>query len=142
MIIRVGLENGFERRRSIAWALDFPGCFISGEDASTAIISIPRALLDYEAWIRRHTAQSWVRLADFDIRLVETWEVYFVNPGYQVAQDGVEINAWFRDDWRPLSNIEIERGLELLSYSRADLLAQSCPLSQEQVDRQYPFPDL
>ena len=33
MHIRIGLENGDENR-SVAWALDFPGCFAYGADSS------------------------------------------------------------------------------------------------------------
>ena len=121
MIIRIGLENGIEGR-SQAWALDFPGCFAYGEDGPTALLQVPEALLRHEAWMAGHTSQSWVTLGDFDIRLVETWQVYYINEAYEEACDGYEVNAWFRDDWRPLAGLEIQHGLDMLSWSRADLL--------------------
>jgi hypothetical protein len=137
MIIRIGLENGTEGR-SQAWALDFPGCFAYGEDGPTALLQVPEALLKHEAWIAGHTQQPWVTLGDFDIRLVETWQVYYINKAYEEAADGYEVNAWFRDDWRPLTGLEIQRGLEMLSWSRADLLQCVAGLDAETLDRRYP----
>ena len=89
MIIRVGLENGFEGR-SLAWALDFPGCFAYGEDGPVALMNLPRALINHEAWVRKHTPRSWIALGDFDIRLIETFQVYTLDNGY-------EVNAWFHE---------------------------------------------
>lgn len=137
MIIRIGLENGIEGR-SLAWALDFPGCFAYGEDGPAALMLIPRALIQYESWMWNHTQNPWVTLGDFDLRMVETFQVYTINPAYEVALEGYEVNAWFRDDWRPLTALEIQHGLEMLSWSRADLLACVSPLSAEILDRTYP----
>ncbi len=140
MIIRIGLENGTEGR-SIAWALDFPGCFAYGEDGPTAIMQMPRALIQYEGWVARHAPQPWVVLGDFDLRMVENFQVYYINSDYAVVPESpgtYEVNAWFRDDWRPLSSLEIQHGLEMLSWSRADLLACVIPLSAELLDRTYP----
>lgn len=72
MIIRVGLENGIEGR-SLAWALDFPGCFAYGDEGSTALLNIPHELLRYEDWIGRHTPKPWDSFGDFDIKLDEVW---------------------------------------------------------------------
>ncbi len=137
MIIRVGLENGIEGR-SLAWALDFPGSFAYGEDSSFALLKLPQALLRYETWMGRHTPNPWVRLGDFDIRLSETWKVYYLDETYQDASGGYEVNAWFHDDWRPLSKEEIDHGLAILSWSRADLLASVHRLSQQELDAHYP----
>jgi uncharacterized damage-inducible protein DinB len=137
MIIRVGLENGIEGR-SLAWALDFPGCFAYGDEGSTALMNIPQALLRYEDWMGQHTPNPWSSFGDFDIKLVEVWQVYYINDAYEVAQEGYEVNAWFRDDWRPLNPVEIDHGLQMLAWSRADLLASVSSLSAETLDTRYP----
>ena len=137
MIIRVGLENETEGR-SLAWALDFPGSFAYGPDESTALLGIPQAMLRYESWVAAHTADSWIQLGDFDIRLVDTWQVYNIDANYREIADGYEVNAWFKDDWRPLSDEEISRGLKILSWCRMDLLAVVHNLSNQDLDAEYP----
>jgi hypothetical protein len=122
MIIRVGLENRIEGR-SLALALDFPGCYAYGKDASTCLVAVPSALLQYERWIAQHSPSPWLALGNFDVRLVDVWEVYKINSTCEENEKGDEINAWFVDDWRPLESVEIERGLAMLDWSRADLLS-------------------
>src|SRR5450759_313523 len=114
MIIRVGLENGIEGR-SLAWALDFPGCFAYEDEGSTALLNIPQALLRYADWMGRHTLKPWASFGDLDIKLVEVWQVYCVNDAYKVAEEGYEVDAWFSDDWRPLDQEEIDRSLQMLA---------------------------
>ena len=137
MIIRVGLENGIEGR-SLAWALDFPGCFAYGEEGSAALLHIPQALLRYADWMGQHTPQPWASFGDFDIKLVEVWQTYCINDAFEVAEEGYEVNAWFRDDWRPLDREEIDHGRQMLGWSRADLLASVASLSSEALDTRYP----
>ncbi len=137
MIIRIGLENNFEGR-SLAWALDFPGAFAYGADESDALLALPRALVQYENWANQHAGQPWVEVGDFDLRLVETFRDYTINRDYEEAGEGYEVNAWFRDDWRPLNEDEIRRGLALLAWSRADLLAITAELPAEKLDVAYP----
>jgi hypothetical protein len=86
----------------------------------------------------RHTPHPWVTFGDFDIKLVEVWQVYYLNDAFEVTNDGYEVNAWFRDDWRPLSKMEVEHGLEMLRWSRADLLASVASLTIETLDTRYP----
>jgi uncharacterized damage-inducible protein DinB len=122
MIIRIGLENNFERR-SLAWALDLPGCFAYGVTASEALAGMPKAVLGYKAWLDSHTADSWVSdLTDFDIRLAETFEDYTIDGDYEPAESGYEVDAFFRHDWKPLRKSDIQQGLHLLKWSRADLM--------------------
>lgn len=135
MRIRVGLENGMDGH-SIAWALDFPGCYADGADGGTALVALPQALVEYENWVNRHASPSWLPdLSEFDVRLVETWEGYCVADDLSESTDGYEVNAWFRDDWRALSAVEIERGLQMLRWSRADLLAAIEGASQAALEK-------
>lgn len=138
MLIRVGLENGMDGH-SIAWALDFPGCYADGVDGSSALIALPQALVAYEAWVRQRAAPSWLPdLSKIDIRLVETWQCYYVADDLSESSDGYEVNAWFRDDWRALSEEEISRGLQLLRWSRADLMAALKGASQAAMEEKQP----
>ena len=57
MIFRVGIENNNEDR-SIAWALDHPGCFAYGQDSQEAQINFLTSAREYRAWIAGHDAAS------------------------------------------------------------------------------------
>ncbi len=121
MRIDIGVENNFDGR-SLAWALDYPGCFCYGRDASEAVIGLPRALLDYKAMVAAHTDDPWIMLEDFDIRLVEAVEDRVMDESYQYAQEGRLVQAFFRHDWKPLTRLETERALSILKWSREELL--------------------
>lgn len=136
MRISVGLELDNEGR-AVAWALDFPGCFAYGAEGPDAVISLPRALVEYESWVEKHAGPGALVLGDFDLRVVDTWQVYTINDQYDAAEGGYAVNAWFRQDWKPLDADEIERGLTLLDWSRADLLDIVAGLSDAQLDRSY-----
>lgn len=137
MRVAVGLENNFEGR-SLAWALEYPGCFAYGRDESEALLRVPQALVLHAGRIQERAQQPWLALGDFDVRLVETWTVYHVDAHYELAADGNEVNAWFRHDWKPLSMLEARRGLELLSWGRADLLELVGELTPAELERERP----
>jgi hypothetical protein len=137
MRVAIGLELNNEGR-ALAWALDYPGCFAYGQDGPEATIALARALVDYESWIERHAGTGWLALGDFDLRIVDTWQVYTIDEAYEAAEGGYAVNAWFRPDWKPVPQVEVERGLELLRWSREDLLQTALPLSDELLDRQRP----
>jgi hypothetical protein len=136
MRIRVGLDNKFEGNRSIAWALDFPGAFSYGNDGSEALMNLPQRLIHFAAWANRHAGAERIALGDFDVRLEETWESYNVPRGWNAAKGDVEISAWFRDDWRPLDRAEAMSGVEMLTWSRADLLKIVTDLETTKMDEQ------
>lgn len=137
MRISIGLELNNEGR-ALAWALDFPGCFAYGQDGPEATIALAQELVIYENWVARHAGPDWLQLGDFDLRIVDTWEVYTINDQYDLEDGGYAVNAWFRQDWKPISQEEAARGLDLLGWSRADLLTTVADLSDEQLDRPYP----
>jgi hypothetical protein len=139
MLLRVGVENDIEGR-SLAWALEHPGCFAYGVDAPSALIAIVPAFLEYVAWVNRNAQTSWLTdVAGVDVRLVEVWEVYRINEHYErVAEGGYEVNAWFQEDWKPLTRLEVRRGLQMLQWSRAELLNRVRSLTTEQLERRAP----
>jgi hypothetical protein len=139
MQIRIGLENNIEGC-SLAWALDYPGCFAYGMDEAEALIRLPRALLKYEIWIKDHTPQAWVDFKDMDMRVVDRFDTFCINDMYELVPEGqgYEINAWFLDDWRPLSKIEIEQGLKIFHWQREELLAGLSTLDPEILEKDFP----
>lgn len=134
---KVGLENNTEGR-SQAWVLGHPGCFAYGAEGSQALQAVPQAIRAYREWIAAHTSASWLVGADAEYSLEETWECYTINEVYELAQQGYEVNAWFRHDWLPLNAEEIERGLLLLSWVREDLLKTVGSLSPDILARSHP----
>jgi len=138
MQIRIGLENNIEGRM-LAWVLDYPGCFAYGADEAEALIRLPRALLKYEIWVKDHTSDSWVDFTDLDIRVVERYETFRLGNDYLPAHEGsgYEINAWFKDDWHPLTAEEIEQDLLIFHWQRDELLAglSTIDIKTLEVDR-------
>ncbi len=137
MIVRVGLENHNEGRRSVAWSLENPGCFAYGPDGPQALAGLPAAIREYAAWIGSH-GPAWIDAARPEPRLEETFEAYCIDDRFdRVEASDNEVNAWFRYDWKPLAQTDVERGLKLLTWSRVDLLKVIQDLSAEQLDRKY-----
>jgi hypothetical protein len=135
--IRIGVENGNDGR-SLAWALDYPGCFVYGPDESAVILNLPNAFIRYAEWVGRHTDKSWVKTNSLDIELIEVWQCYFIDDGMRICGEGIEVNAWFRDDWRPLTKLDIIRGKLLSGWTREDLLTIAHPLTKKQIDLSAP----
>ena len=137
MLVRAGLENNMEGR-SLAWALEHPGCFAYGAEGEAALEALPAAWRAYTAWVTAHTTQSWLPDEPAEIRLEDTWDSYVIDEAFERAADGYEVDAWFLPDWKPLTGAEIERGMQILSWSRADLLATVYNLSAEKLAQTYP----
>jgi uncharacterized damage-inducible protein DinB len=137
MRISIGLELDNEGR-ALAWALDYPGCFAYGAEGPDAVIALVQGLVSYEDWAARHGEPGWANLGDFDLRVVETWQVYTINDHFEEQEGGYAVNAWFRQDWKPLQTSEIERGLTLLQWSREDLLNAARNLEDQVMDLQRP----
>jgi hypothetical protein len=135
-MFKIGLENNAEGR-SQAWVLGYPGCFGYGATGDEALQAVPQALRDYRTWISTHTAKSWLPDGE-DFRLEETWECYIVDDEYELAQDGYEVNAWFRYDWKPLTEQDVEHGLLLLAWGREALLNLVASLNHNTLERTYP----
>ena len=128
MLIKIGSENGFVEK-SIAWVFDHPGCFAYGSDDKEAILRVPQALVAYQEWIGKHTDESWLSdLGDFDVRLAEALE----SPAA-----GCRPQNWFQFDGQPLSQVEAERGIHLLGWSRADLLDIVTSFSDQELDQTF-----
>ncbi len=139
MHIRIGLEKNIEGR-DLAWALDYPGCFAYGADEAEALIRLPRKLLKYEVWIKDHTADPWINFKDMDMAVTDRYETFRLGEDYKPAPpgQGYEINAWFIDDWRPLSEDEIEKDLQIFQWQRDELLAGLTTLDLQILEKDFP----
>ena len=136
-MFKVGLENNMEGR-SIAWILGHPGCFANGANGPQALAAVPQAIHDYRHWILAHTKNSWLSGTETEYQVEGTWECYSINEDYELDPDGEEIDAWFRNDWIPLTADDIQHGLLLLNWGREDLLSTVGNLSTEILERTYP----
>lgn len=122
MLYRVGIENNVEGR-SVAWALDHPGCFSYGPSGERALASLPEAIWDYQTWIQaRAGGRGWIEDGEIEFYLDGTYDVYTIDEAFDLADEGYEVNAWYLHDWKPLTDEEVSRGLKVLEWSRGDLL--------------------
>lgn len=138
MRILVGLENNNEGYRSLAWALELPGCFAYGSDRTEALANMPRAVVNYARWLEAHTDAPWFTAESFDIHMEEAFTDIMIDENFDLAPGGYEVNAWFRHDWKPLTGQDVERGLALLGWTRTDLLDIVDGLPADLLDRTYP----
>jgi hypothetical protein len=131
VLVRLALEKGLEGEGFMCWGLDFPGCFSYGSDDAEALLKVPQALLKHEDWLKLHTDSPWFQLNDLDFRLVESFACHVVE------QDGTncEVNAFFADDLRPLSESDITQALLIFDWQRDELLAGIETLPADFLDR-------
>lgn len=134
MLFRIGLENNIEGR-SLAWVLGHPGCFTYGLSTDEVLDKLPSAIENYIAWMHQQADQPWLDFGEIEIQVEETWEDYTINEHFELVEEGYEINAWFLDDWKPLTGEDIHRGQQILQWSRARLLESAQGLSG--VELQY-----
>lgn len=137
MEFQIGLENNTEGR-SIAWALGHPGCFAYGSDGTEALSAAPQAIHKYMGWVSARATPGWFADEPVSTRLVESWDCYSIGEDYELKADGYEVNAWFRDDWKPLTEDEVTRGLLILAWSRVELLQTVKDLNLDILERSYP----
>jgi hypothetical protein len=141
MIFQVGIENNNEGR-SIAWALEHPGCFAYGNKGAAAVSNLKPALDKYAGWILRHERNTWLSFAEDEIDIVVngTWDVYFIDDNLDKTSeaDGYSVESFFPYDWKPLTSVEIKHALNLLDWSRDDLLKLVHGLDKAKRNQTYP----
>ena len=141
MIFQVGIENNNEGR-SIAWALEHPGCFAYGMRGEAAATNLEGALNKYAGWILRHERNTWLNFAESEIEIVVngTWDVYFIKDNLDKTSeaDGYSVESFFPYDWKPLTRIEIKHALDMLVWSRDELLKTVHGLNEAKLNQTYP----
>jgi len=133
MKFRVGIENNNEGIRSIAWVLNHPGCFAYGGDEQESLANAFVAIREYARWLDEHE-KTWIPVdVDIEPHVEQVWTDYTINEEFdRVEKDGYDVEPFFEHDWKPLTGTDIERGLKLLAWSHADLLAVLEKLTPEQ----------
>ena len=141
MIFQAGVEYNIEGR-SIAWALEHPGCFAYGVNADGALLNLETALSRYAGWILHHDTRTWLSFADSEIEMEVNgvWDVYYINDDLDKVSeaDGYSVESFFPYDWKPLTALEIKHALVMLAWSREDLLKPVLTLSHEKREAEYP----
>jgi hypothetical protein len=141
MIFQVGIENNYEGR-SIAWALEHPGCYAYGMKGSAAASNLEGALSRYAGWILQHDRNPWLNFSESDMEMVinGTWEVYFIDDNLDIASEGdsYSVESFFPYDWKPLTRIELKHAHDMLTWSRVDLLKAVHGLDEEKLNQTYP----
>lgn len=124
MRLRVGIENNNEGFRSIAWMLEHPGCYAYGANEQEAFANSASAIKKYAEWINQHEP-AWIPLDGMiEPHLEQVWTDYTINETFdRVEKNGYDVEPFFDHDWKPLTETDIDRGLKLLAWSHADLLA-------------------
>lgn len=138
MRVSVGIENNNDGR-SIAWALEHPGCFAYGRAADEALANMLPAAREYAGWIRQHGMQ-WMDAPSLEIEAAETFDAYRVTPEVALAEGKQEpymVESFFQQDAEPLSAVEVERATRMLSWSREDLLQTIAGLSEAKLNEHY-----
>jgi hypothetical protein len=140
MIFQVGVENNNEGR-SIAWALEHPGCFAYGMKGQAAVTNLEGALNKYAGWILRHEPNTWLTFAEneIEVEINGIWDVYFIDDNLDKTSevDGYSVESFFPFDWKPLTADEIKRALDMLAWSREDLLKTVRGLSDAKLNETY-----
>ena len=141
MIFQVGIENNNEGR-SIAWALEHPGCFAYGIKGQAAVTNLESALDRYAGWILHHEPNTWLNFSEneIEIEVNGVWDVYYINDDFNkvTEADGFSVESFFPYDWKPLSTIEIKRALDMLAWSRDDLIRSLRGISEAKLNQTYP----
>lgn len=132
MIFRIAVENNYEGYRSIAWALEHPGCFAYGVDSEEALDNLPDAIQAYADWIGQHEP-PWIDPAKTELIVEETFHDYDITPEFDIVEKGeYTVEPFFQYEWKPILAKEMEQVLKLLAWSRQDLLELLGRLTPEQ----------
>ena len=140
MKFRVGIENNNDGVRTVAWALQHPGCYAYGENGEKALAALPGAIRTYSQWIGQHEP-SWLKAENVELEVEGVWDSYYIDKNFDRASgenDNYIVESWFQHDWKPLTAEDVEHALKLLAWSRADLLKLVGPLPAEKLDQTYP----
>jgi len=70
---------------------------------------------------------------------VESWNVYWIDEDFEKGPGKpYAVNAWFHEDWKPLTRAEGRRAAALLKWAREDLLAALAGLTAAELDAERP----
>ena len=135
MQVQIGIENNNEGR-SVAWSLEHFGCYALGPDGQSAIVAMAKAIPEYIAWMEQHTDTPWFNPAEIDIRLVDVFDDYSIDNQYNPVREGGKlIKAFFKTDWKPLTQMDVEHILQIISWNRQELVEVISGLDDSILDK-------
>jgi len=109
--------------------------------SQAALTNLQGALDKYAGWILHHEPNTWLNFGQSDIELVVngSWDVYYVTDDLDLTTeaDGYSVESFFPYDWKPLTTEEIKHSLDMLVWSRDDLLKSVQGLSEEKLNQKY-----
>jgi hypothetical protein len=136
----VGVEH-FAPDHWVAYVFALPGCFSSGETEEQALSYVPQDVKNWFSWISSHAGTEDEGAYDFPPAAYQIGSVESFY-AYPAAEDPEYIvNAFFEDDTQPLMLADIQDGLQMLEYTREDLLAVVKDLSPEILNKTMPDND-
>ena len=137
MNFRVGIENNNDGR-TIAWALEHPGCYAYGIDDGEACANLESEVMNYADWIHQHKTRTWLIPDSVEIKVEETFDAYFIDENFERSEDGkYMVESFFQYDWKPLTKEDIERALLMLEWSRKDLIKTISPITTEMREAEH-----
>ncbi len=105
----------------MAHVAELPGCFAVGSDASRAVAGMPKAIVAFLAWLRKHHEPLVPEALVSRPSMADLYVAEVVSEGAPL-QAGSHA-AMFECDKVAWNDEKLERTLRWLSYSRADLLS-------------------
>jgi len=114
MRYQLGVED-MEPGHWIAWVFALPGCFASASSQDEAVADAPAEIGAYFAWLRAHEEPVPGARETIETEVVSVFHSF-------TSEDDYLVNAFFEADRSPLTPLDVARALDLLSYSRQDLL--------------------
>lgn len=103
----------------------YPGCWVFGRTPERALLKVKEAIFDWFRWIEKHGEHVSDETKNFEVEVAEMMRV-----DYNPVEAG-KPEPLFWSEIAPVSRKDITRTIQLLEYSREDLLKLVSNLSKE-----------
>ena len=123
----------------MAHVAELPGCFAVGSDASRAVAGIPKAIVAFLAWLRRHREPLVPEALVSRPSMADLYVAEVISEGAPL-QAGSRA-AIFECDQVAWNDDKLERTIRWLSYSRANLLSSVEGLDETALKSRQLAPD-
>lgn len=120
--MKVYIEVGYDRVRSLAHMLDYPGVCGQGSDAQQALEDVPNALNRFSMWLKRHgqrmrtgeTHSGWLRRTQPVYEIGEIMACRF--------RDKRVVGPLFTPEGQTPAKDTLEQGLSWFDFTQDDIL--------------------
>ena len=119
------LESGPRQRRTMVHVLDLLGCIAQGPTTEAALENTPEAIRTYLSFLHRH-GEAGKPSEKFSVTIA----AHVMEGGWLGNGDPA---SGFSPDFKPLSNKDLNRCLQRLTWLRADLLKSIRHLPRKQL---------